>query len=100
MEALLKYVEQCQEYHAIAFFQWRYRFPSKYSNSDATLEQLIVEKMARLWNEFQLDEHDESKQAEIKKRNEDFGYSLLPYNFERKYKDVIPEGGNWNINSF
>jgi len=52
MEALLKFVEQCQEYHAIAFFQWRYSFPSKYSNNDDTLKEITLEKMKRLWVDF------------------------------------------------
>lgn len=51
-ELLLQYIKSCREVYAIAFFQWRYRYPSTMPRSKEDLSVLNNERIDHLASLF------------------------------------------------
>ena len=47
-EAFKKYILKCKDKYNIAFFQWRYRFPSKVKFDKRLLEQVILDRLNKM----------------------------------------------------
>ena len=80
-EVLMHYLGKCRELHAIAFFQWRNKFP-RYTYVHTEQENLIVEKYEWLYHK-RLTGQVPTYDTVI--------YSELPPHFMEKYGSIFSQ---------
>lgn len=89
-DCLSKYLKSCRLLHAIAFFQWRNKFPNKIKHNKNQLDELISEKTSFLY----------SKIAKTKPTDETLKSSKLRPDFFKHYVYFNQKEEAWAIQSF
>ena len=48
---LLEFLKKCQELHAVAFFQWRYRYPNQQNYNEELIVELLNQRIKLLYDQ-------------------------------------------------
>ena len=65
-QVLSHFLAKCDYLHSIAFFQWRYNFPSRYNSSEKFLEESIQTRMKAFYQEKENDKSEIFDQTMLK----------------------------------
>ena len=96
-EALTKYVVKCKDRYNIAFFQWRYRFPSQatYNNKKLHDRKLLEGIILARITKFVQDDINQDQRID----SETLANSRVTRDFLKKY-DLIEKNKSFLVNSF
>lgn len=93
VKALKYFLNKTAELCSLAFFQWRYRFPTMYTNEEELVE-ILEERLDLLFDPIRSASSDDVPNF--------FHHRPLPKTFYKSYKSLFdqPESENFTIHSF